>query len=1274
MQNTHIPQSASTRATLAFFPATRETYGAVVAKPYLVNDLTPGVNGSDASYLTNVNGTLYFFTSSFLADNPDNVSLRLWKSDGTKPGTVALQDISPLFVNAAKPEGLTNIDGIFYFLANTYGYKLWKSDGTPEGTVDVVNFGGNNYYPSSLLQNINGSLYFAVGNEDYYNNYNSHYDLWKSDGTEAGTFLLKELYPGESFVGIRSSINLNGTLYFTVGKSSYDEQGNYVTQTSLWKSDGTTVGTIPFKEFSNVEIGSLTQVKNNFYFTTGYYGELWTSDGTQDGTVKVSDLASPDLRNINDTLYFLADSNPEDFSPNYELWKSDGTPGGTVLIKDIKPGPSGSFVDSSNILNITTINDVLYFYADDGTHGYELWKSDGTEAGTALVKDIRPGSGSSTINNEYGSLIYPTFTDVNGILYFYADDGIHGGELWKSDGTQAGTVLVKDIKSGSASSNISSLINVDRTLYLIADDGIHGGELWQTDGTEAGTVLVADIKPGSASSNISNLTNIDRTLYFNADDGIHGSELWALNTNPAVASPIVSISAIAPNAAEAGKNSARFRISRTGDTSTALTVIYDLSGTALNGKDYNKLDGTIAIAPGQSFVDLTVTPVSDTYPEGNETVILSLFDRYYQYYAVDPEQNAATAIIADDPSAVVLTQPYPVKDIYPGIASSLISNLTTVNGILYFTANDGTHGRELWKSNGTAAGTVIVKDIVPGFGSSDPDIQNNIDGNLYFNASDRTDTFSKDLWQSDGTQDGTVLFQDLPGSENSYTYKFANVNGSFYFLAYESNIDSSYGYSLWKSDGTTAGTVKLKTSNYTLWDLINVNDTVYFTSYDETYGNELWKSDGTIAGTVLVKDIQSGFGSSNISNLTKLNNSLYFLADDGNYGLEVWKTDGSSAGTFRITDINPSSNDYFISNLTNANDILYFVVNDQYGYPQQLWTSNGTSAGTVLLKDISSTPDSFTIDLLTNFNGSFYFSINNPTSQSRELWKTDGTSTGTVLVKDINSANSAYYYATNFSNLTEVNGTLYFTYGDRLWKTDGTENGTVQVKDIFAGDLSYSQNIFNQLINANGTLYFSADDGTHGYELWKSDGTEAGTVLVQDLNLGSASSNPNNLTYLNETLYFTADDGIQGNELWAVKTNNIINIINGNNGRDPLIGTDGSDRIIGGTGKKTITGGAGNDEFVYTSIREVGQRITDFTVGEDKIVLTQLLDSLVPGGYNNSNAINDGYVRLVQGSTANSTILQIDRDGVVGNGVFRPFIELDKVTPQELNNVQNFAF
>ena len=178
----------------------------------------------------------------------------------------------------------------------------------------------------------------------------------------------------------------------------------------------------------------------------------------------------------NGALFFVAN----DSASGTELWKTEGTAAGTVKVKDIVPGSA----QGSNINFLTDVNGTLFFSAGDTTHGVELWKSDGTDAGTVMVKDINPNAGSSL----------PSFiTNVNGTAFFVANDGVHGKALWKSDGTANGTVLVKDVNTDpntAADPFFSNLVAFNGQLFFTAHDATHGVELWKSDGTGAGTVMI----------------------------------------------------------------------------------------------------------------------------------------------------------------------------------------------------------------------------------------------------------------------------------------------------------------------------------------------------------------------------------------------------------------------------------------------------------------------------------------------------------------------------------------------------------------------------------------------------------------------------------------------------------------------------------------------------------------------------------------------------------------------------------------------------------------
>ncbi|HEX4132273.1 MAG TPA: ELWxxDGT repeat protein, partial [Pirellulales bacterium] len=723
-----------------------------------------------------------------------------------------------------------------------------------------------------------------------------------------------------------------------------------------------------------------------------------------------------------------------------ELWKTDGTAAGTSMVADINPG-----VSNSSPSDFVIFNGELFFSANDGSDGTELWKSDGTAAGTVMVADVDPGSGSASPAN---------LTVVGSTLFFTATDGPHGIELWRTDGTLSDTYIVKDIDSGSSSSSPANLTNVNGKLFFTATEATDGTELWTSDGTTAGTVMVKDIDSGSASSSPANLTAVGSTLYFTANDGTDGVELW-----------------------------------KSDGTSTGTVMV----------KDINSGSGSSNPANLTSF---------------NGKL----------YFSATTTANGTELWTSDGTSTGTVI----VKDIRSGTSSSSPANFLVIGSTLYFTANDGTNGVELWKSDGTGTGTAIVANIDPGSASSSPANLRNVNGTLYFTATDGSD--GVELWKSDGTSGGTTMVDDInPGSASSSPSGLVALGSQVIFAA----TNATTGTQLWASNGTSAGTALLDeintgTASSTPTSLAVVGGVVYFSANNGSTGNELWRSDGTTAGTYLIEDIDSGTASSNPANLTNFNGVLFFAANDGAHGAELWRSDGTVAGTYMVKDIDSGSTASSPANFIVIGSLLFFAANDGTD-GIELWETDGTTAGTVMVKDINSGSSSSSPANLTNVNGTLFFSATT-SANGTELWKSDGTAAGTVMVKDINPGTSN----SSPANLTAIGSELFFTANDgtdgtELWKSDGTTAGTVMVDNIDPGSGSSSP---GSLVNFNGTLFFKATDGTDGVELWKSDGTAAGTVMVDDINFGSSGSSTTNLTVVGNTLYFTANDGFDGTELW----------------------------------------------------------------------------------------------------------------------------------------------
>ncbi len=425
-----------------------------------------------------------------------------------------------------------------------------------------------------------------------------------------------------------------------------------------------------------------------------------------------------------------------------------------------------------------------------------------------------------------------------------------------------------------------------------------------------------------------------------------------------------------------------------------------------------------------------------------------------------------------------------VKDISEGANGSYPGSIIDVNDTIFFRADDGIHGTELWKSDGTESGTVMVKDINVGSAGSNPGIAGDFfefNGLTYFDADDGINGF--ELWRTDGTESGTQMVADMnPGSASFYPRLFIEMDEIMYFQAF----DDEHGEELWKSDGTESGTTLIKDinvgsagSNASIF--FEFDGSIYFCANEGGHGYELWRSDGTEEGTQLFLDINSGIASSNPVGFFEFDGSMYFAAEDISNGKELWKSDGTESGTILVKDINPGSDQSDPGNLFEFNETLYFIATDgEHGY--ELWRSDGTEEGTKLFLDIN--PDGHgCIYKPFEFGGLLYFAADNDID-GVELWRSDGTEEGTRLFLDINP--------------------------------DG---------DSTPGDF----------IEFNGMLYFSADDGEHGTELWRTDGTEGGSQMIEDLYSDSSSGFEGELVKSGNNLYFSGADEIYGDsELWKV--------------------------------------------------------------------------------------------------------------------------------------------
>nr|WP_314496552.1 T9SS type A sorting domain-containing protein [uncultured Chryseobacterium sp.] len=804
--------------------------------------------------------------------------------------------------------------------------------------------------------------------------------------------------------------------------------------------------------------------------------ELWSYNSVTQKSILLKDIlpgynsgmpGQPYFSKINDKVYFIASDN----SSYKQIWETDGTASGTHKVKDLSSNyetvaqaagnklfifsnkelsvynplnnvltPLKTFDYTSGTIKLETFNDQLLLAANDGVNGKEIWKSDGTVVGTLLLKDIAPNSGSS-ISNDFKILKLN-----NGKFYFVANTAT-GYQLYESNGTTAGTVSVMPIQ------NVFELNGVSAGNYFVFTgfDAANGGlEPWVSDGTAAGTQILKDILPGNSSSmGINNkFLKINNKIYFDSSSNginqIYGNYIWET------------------------------------DGTQAGTLLFN---TPAN----NMLYGTSSDA---------------------QHLILTKPNEYSRFWVANGN-SAQTFEIA-------------------GLGMPDNNSFVDLNSAIYLTGSNSTYGSELFSLNPVSQVATLASDINHSSGSL-PHSYGVLNDNLIFIASNRQ--FNHQFYKRNKiTQQISRLTNFTSGT--SSVGMFTDFNDTFikvgnYF--YTKNNTPNFRSVFYRTDGTSANSSMIPTPDTTTNDVamhVNLNDnSLLFAGYNNITGTELWKIENNSNVPVLVKDISTdNMGSMyNVDpKAVVLNGFAYFVAKE-NGKLGIWKSDGTAPNTLKTVQyIFQNGSDGNIKVIGSVNGkLLYSTRKENYSNTSntELFASNGDLSSSVLVRSHSDPFGSASFSTETEiFNNKLFYAV---TGYPAGLYSTDGTIAGTVEVAQLNFNGAVQF--------KKCSNQLFFTNnnGSQLWKTDGTNAGTV--------NMSANLNGIKDMVCVNNYLYFLNGDSQ---KVWKAN-VAAGTAAPLDLFIANdnqllINENILKLATDSEKIYLSISTKEHGNEFYTV--------------------------------------------------------------------------------------------------------------------------------------------
>ncbi len=798
---------------------------------------------------------------------------------------------------SSNPRDMVEVNGVYYFVANDN--EIWQTDGTPEGTSKL-----EFTLPSGGWQQVGG------GNRRI-----------RAMSVVADKLLLF----GFDFIIFESDIILGeepaifDLISMTMSPLANINQGQWASSQAM---EPHSVGSKAF-----------------FLANDGVHGtEVWVTDGTEEGTTQLVDT-NDDTNTISNVNFFDI-GNETYFSVGYKkLYKTDGTPDGTVLVKDFTPSNANVGYSSQEIHKI---GDEVFFIVASNVRS--IWKTDGTEEGTALLIDNLPSSNLRAINNELFFLqscnstqsclykvnssvpqleliatipiqyLHNISTENDGIIFFEG-----ANELWKTNGTEIGTVKVSDLESSEVTSANWTYRFVNNKILFTYYGGESGQEIWVSDGTSEGTFILKDFNPGFRSSYPELIHANDNLLFAALNSGDTGKEVWASNGN---------------------MGNALFL----GDLNS--------SGESISIKDYKVAESDIVLRINRDFTQSQVPNLVTISEDNILTPIKSIGSYTYQNYynsnfEILNESIFFTAkeVIGNSFSNHLFK--YKDKQLEKVVDLHFSDFISETNESLFFANSDETHGQEIWSSKGTTETTSIFVDAVEGatggaFTSELQEIEYIHGLGYFFVAIDAA--HGPELWKTDLTDGGTAMVKDInEGFFGSFPTKFFAFENKLIFLTRKQNSV----YELWVSDGTESGTNKLFDHSLNIGAIRyhKIGNSLYYVIRNNSFFYELWKTDGTTDGTEMVESLGQ-FYTSFEDPFIPFNDALIYLKKSTESGYDFFRLSGGEPENIHHSETG------YLGGYNQFEDYLLFWEGDNF-LNSSMWGTDGSAEGTTLLYNLT---------------------------------------------------------------------------------------------------------------------------------------------------------------------------------------------------------------------------------------------------------------------------------------------------------------------------------